>query len=79
MEPEIEGGVLRARHIVHKLAGLLSGISAGLYCAKIGNEPDVVAQCVADVQQLLDEAGSELAELRLILRDMDPSSAPSLD
>lgn len=75
VETEIEDGVLRARRIVHKLAGLLSGISAGLYCAKIGKEPEAVARCVTDVQELLDEAGAELAELRLILREMDAPAA----
>ncbi len=70
---EVGNFLTQARGNVHKLAGLLSGVSAGLYCTKIAEDMPGVMSCVVDVQKLVDEASEELTELRSALHAMGRS------
>jgi hypothetical protein len=66
---EQDPGALAAREKLHKLAGLMSGMSAGLHCVKCARDMSVAIKCVADVDKLLEEAGEVLVELRGILHE----------
>lgn len=66
----IEDGLALARGKVHKLAGLLSGMSAALYLARLSDNTDNTLQMGAEMESLLVEAGQELGELRSILHEM---------
>lgn len=52
---------------LHRLAGLLTGISAGLYCAKASEELDAALSFIDDTQALLDQAQEQLIKLKSVI------------
>ena len=61
-------GLKIARASVHKLSGLLTGVSLGLYCNKYSQEAGAAA---ADIFSLIDEAQAELSKLRSTLQQLE--------
>lgn len=63
--------VLRVRSHVHTLSGLLTGVSASLYCSKIAAEKQSAESHISEAQQLTQEAEKELSDIREALRELD--------
>jgi|GEM_PF-4812974 len=63
-----------ARMSVHDLAGLLTGVSAALFCGRIADDTTKTHLYINKAEGLVNEAQDELYKLRSILHDLEASN-----
>lgn len=68
--------VKKVRGHVHTLSGLLTGISASLYCSKIADNCQSAQSHIDEAQQLTVEAEKELSSIREALRELNNAAKP---
>lgn len=55
------------RERFHRLAGLLTGISAGLYCARTAKDRESILSSISDTERLLLQVEQELKLLKTVI------------